>query len=340
LSTPSSNFAARQRAMSNTDADVCCSHCSAPGAGSRCGNCLETIYCGRECQRAHWRAGHKAHCEASVARLKARSAGVFGAGAAPASALSVRELQEALRARGVSTAGLLEKCELVQALERAQAQPAAPAPPPPPPREVAHGKEADAAAHNLAMMAEGMQRHAAQSSAGSKFAGLMGKAARDSIAAAQGMAAAGGGSGGGSGGGGSGSGSGSGSGGSGGRTAILTGGGLVDAGELDTSSPLTRAELLDLCTRQGRPSRTAGDAMVYGLLWMRLLASAEGDKRAADWTVSYVKSAEGRPPGTIDFLMTLVLDEHGTTHGLTPRVTALRETIEEEMRRHGLVPRP
>jgi len=79
--------------------------------------------------------------------------------------------------------------------------------------------------------------------------------------------------------------------------------------------------------------------MVYGLLSMRLLASAEGDQRAAEWTVSFVKSAEGGAPGTADLMLTMVLDEHGTTRGLKPRVSALRETIEAEMRRHGLQPR-
>lgn len=184
------------------------------------------------------------------------------------------------------------------------------------------------------------QQRAAEGGVSSKFAGLMGKAARDSIAAAQGQGAQGGGQQGASAA--PASSSGGSSGGAvagGGRSAIFTGSGFVDAGEVDTTSHLSRAELLDLCTRRGRPSPTAGDAMVYGLLSMRLLASAEGDQRAADWTVTFVKSAEGGAPGTADLMLTMVLDERGTTRGLKPRVTALRETIEAEMRRHGLQPR-
>ena len=30
----------------------------------KCSRCKRVRYCGRECQRAHWRAGHKAECQA------------------------------------------------------------------------------------------------------------------------------------------------------------------------------------------------------------------------------------------------------------------------------------
>ena len=29
----------------------------------RCARCHETCYCGVECQKAHWKAGHKAVCQ-------------------------------------------------------------------------------------------------------------------------------------------------------------------------------------------------------------------------------------------------------------------------------------
>jgi len=49
-----------------------CTHCGASAADlarddrklRRCSRCQRVRYCGRECQRAHWRAGHKAECRA------------------------------------------------------------------------------------------------------------------------------------------------------------------------------------------------------------------------------------------------------------------------------------
>ena len=49
-----------------------CTHCGASAADlarddrklRRCSRCQRVWYCGRECQRAHWRAGHKAECQA------------------------------------------------------------------------------------------------------------------------------------------------------------------------------------------------------------------------------------------------------------------------------------
>ena len=49
-----------------------CTHCGASAADlarddrklRRCSRCQRVRYCGRECQRAHWRAGHKAECQA------------------------------------------------------------------------------------------------------------------------------------------------------------------------------------------------------------------------------------------------------------------------------------
>ena len=41
-----------------------CAFCSAPSAHTapRCGNC-HTLYCGRDCQKLHWKAGHKNDCK-------------------------------------------------------------------------------------------------------------------------------------------------------------------------------------------------------------------------------------------------------------------------------------
>ena len=49
-----------------------CTHCGAWAADlaredrklRKCSRCQRVRYCGRECQRAHWRAGHKAECRA------------------------------------------------------------------------------------------------------------------------------------------------------------------------------------------------------------------------------------------------------------------------------------
>ena len=49
----------------------CCGLCGLENAGYRCGACGEISYCGRDCQRAHWGSGHKAHCSrAREIRLK------------------------------------------------------------------------------------------------------------------------------------------------------------------------------------------------------------------------------------------------------------------------------
>ena len=44
-----------------------CAHCLAPDgqhgvALKACTRCKATFYCGRACQTAHWRAGHKQFC--------------------------------------------------------------------------------------------------------------------------------------------------------------------------------------------------------------------------------------------------------------------------------------
>ena len=36
--------------------------CEADLRLERCGACLRVAYCGRKCQAAHWKAGHKSEC--------------------------------------------------------------------------------------------------------------------------------------------------------------------------------------------------------------------------------------------------------------------------------------
>lgn len=39
-----------------------CAFCDAPGAKQRCSRCISAVYCGRDCQKAHWSSGHKQEC--------------------------------------------------------------------------------------------------------------------------------------------------------------------------------------------------------------------------------------------------------------------------------------
>ena len=41
---------------------LACDHCGASSAKQRCSQCASAHYCGRDCQTAAWRAGHKAEC--------------------------------------------------------------------------------------------------------------------------------------------------------------------------------------------------------------------------------------------------------------------------------------
>ena len=39
-----------------------CAYCAAPNAVTKCGHC-KTRYCGRDCQKLHWKGGHRAICQ-------------------------------------------------------------------------------------------------------------------------------------------------------------------------------------------------------------------------------------------------------------------------------------
>ncbi len=43
---------------------------AATGKLSKCSRCNVAKYCGRDCQLAHWKAGHKAECKALAAEQK------------------------------------------------------------------------------------------------------------------------------------------------------------------------------------------------------------------------------------------------------------------------------
>eukprot|EP00931_Biecheleriopsis_adriatica_P012192 TRINITY_DN113310_c0_g1_i1.p1 TRINITY_DN113310_c0_g1~~TRINITY_DN113310_c0_g1_i1.p1 ORF type:complete len:143 (-),score=34.21 TRINITY_DN113310_c0_g1_i1:164-571(-) len=46
---------------------VSCAWCQKPGAVLQCGRCRSKTYCGRDCQRADWRDGHKEACRVAQA---------------------------------------------------------------------------------------------------------------------------------------------------------------------------------------------------------------------------------------------------------------------------------
>lgn len=50
-----------------------CAACDAPGATLQCARCRIAMYCGRECQRRHWRAAHKAECGARAMQQHAEA---------------------------------------------------------------------------------------------------------------------------------------------------------------------------------------------------------------------------------------------------------------------------
>jgi len=47
-----------------------CEHCGKPGATARCARCRGAVYCGRACQRAHWRS-HRPACRVRAAATAA-----------------------------------------------------------------------------------------------------------------------------------------------------------------------------------------------------------------------------------------------------------------------------
>jgi hypothetical protein len=49
--------------MSTRQKTACCDACGKAGASKKCSQCSRAQYCDRECQHAHWKAGHKRECK-------------------------------------------------------------------------------------------------------------------------------------------------------------------------------------------------------------------------------------------------------------------------------------
>ena len=83
----------KKKAAAAVSSIRCCANCGAPEGSlpgilhhKPCGKCKITFYCGSECQRTHWKAGHKKNCktpeERSVAKAQAEAVSSSGAAAA------------------------------------------------------------------------------------------------------------------------------------------------------------------------------------------------------------------------------------------------------------------
>jgi hypothetical protein len=82
-STPANSdepVTSRSSTMENNEASACqCANCTKP-ASHRCSGCVEgrenrekerqISYCSKECQRAHWAAGHKLECKVAMERCQ------------------------------------------------------------------------------------------------------------------------------------------------------------------------------------------------------------------------------------------------------------------------------
>jgi len=229
--------------------------------------------------------------------------------------MSIKELKEALVARGVSPAGMLERSDLERALIAAPPTPIKPQHPPPKSGAAQTEEEMDAIARqDYENLMAAMQRMGGRGGGGSyTFENLIGKEAADRIGAAQERAKAR----------------------RGGAplkgTAIYTGSGFVEGDAEGDESPLRREELLELCERTGRASPTPGDALRYGTLFMRLVASfGGGDEGEEDarTLVTLIKEggkdeAAGGP--STEFVMNFFLDAHGTTKGIKARFKEVTE---------------
>ena len=92
----------------------------------KCGRCRTVSYCHKECQREHWLQAHKGECK-GLAAASAAAAAIAGGGGGSGGCevpqsfdgLSVKQLKELLRERGISTSGMTERSELVAAMAQA-----------------------------------------------------------------------------------------------------------------------------------------------------------------------------------------------------------------------------
>ena len=96
--------------------DKLCEQCHAPGAHQVCSRCRASSYCGPECQKAAWAAGHKTKCVKAEPRPRAAPRAPTPTAAPQMSTdvsdMSLRELKQLLDARGVDYSKCIEKSEM------------------------------------------------------------------------------------------------------------------------------------------------------------------------------------------------------------------------------------
>lgn len=79
-------------------ADMACAQCqNTTGTLQRCAGCRTVQYCSRDCQRLHWRAGHKDECIRRDRSVNPTPASSSTAQEAPARATMPLNLAELLR---------------------------------------------------------------------------------------------------------------------------------------------------------------------------------------------------------------------------------------------------
>jgi hypothetical protein len=153
---------------------------------------------------------------------------------------------------------------------------------------------------DFARLMEAGRRMAGTGVQSASFDSLIGKEAADRIAAAHKRGGGGGTS----------------------RMGMMTPDGVIPF-DCDTDSPLSRAELLELVNRSGKPSPTPGDAYTYGMLSTRLAASVGGDRKVVGDIITTLKVAQEEKPMMCDFLLSRLLAADGTTRGIGPRFEEL-----------------
>ena len=90
-----------------------CECCGAEGARKACSRCKASFYCGIQCQRKHWKAGHRVKCVEAPAPIATPAVPEVASPAAhDVGGMSLRELKQLLDARGVDYSKCVEKSEV------------------------------------------------------------------------------------------------------------------------------------------------------------------------------------------------------------------------------------